>query len=93
MNTFWKLVAELGLPIVATIGMGAFLMIIIKYILGGIMNQIKLIETIAMQLDNRIRTMNNDILKIDQHVSEKLGIPVDTDRDARANGKEDARKD
>jgi hypothetical protein len=93
MNTFWKLVAELGLPIVATIGMGAFLMIIIKYILGGIMNQIKLIETIAMQLDNRIRTMNNDILKIDQHVSEKLGIPVDTDRVARANGKEDARKD
>jgi|TARA_B100001094_G_scaffold301501_1_gene327860 hypothetical protein len=93
MNSFWKLVAELGLPIVATIGMGAFVMIIIKYILGGIVNSIKFIESVITQLDNRVKTMNNDILKIDQEVSEQLGIPVDTDRVARANGKEDARKD
>lgn len=93
MNSFWKLVAELGLPIVATIGMGAFVMIIIKYILGGIVSSIKFIETVITQLDNRVKTMNNDILKIDQEVSEQLGIPVDTDRVARANGKEDARKD
>ena len=93
MNSFWKLVAELVLPIVATIGMGAFVMIIIKYILGGIVNSIKFIESVITQLDNRVKTMNNDILKIDQEVSEQLGIPVDTDRIARANGKEDARKD
>jgi len=78
---------------VATIGMGAFVMIIIKYILGGIVNSIKFIESVITQLDNRVKTMNNDILKIDQEVSEQLGIPVDTDRVARANGKEDARKD
>ena len=93
MNSFWKLVAELGLPIVATIGMGAFVMIIIKYILGGIVNSIKFIESVITQLDNRVKTMNNDILKIDQEVSEQLGIPVDTDRVARADGKTDARKD
>ena len=45
------------------------------------------------QLDNRVKTMNNDILKIDQEVSEQLGIPIDTDRVARADGKIDARKD
>ncbi len=73
--------------------MGAFVMIIIKYILGGIVNSIKFIESVITQLDNRVKTMNNDILKIDQEVSEQLGIPVDTDRIARANGKEDARKD
>jgi len=93
MNSFWKLVAELGLPIVATIGMGAFVMIIIKYILGGIVNSIKFIESVISQLDNRVKTMNNDIIKIDQEVSEQLGIPVDTDRVARADGKVDARKD
>jgi len=37
--------------------------------------------------------MNNDIIKIDQEVSEQLGLPVDTDRIARADGKADARKD
>ena len=93
MNSFWSLVAELGLPIAATIGMGAFVMVIIKYILGGIVSKIAFIENVITQLDNRVKTMNNDILKIDQEVSEQLGIPVDTDRVARADGKEDARKD
>jgi hypothetical protein len=37
--------------------------------------------------------MNNDILKIDQEVSEQLGLTIDTDRVARADGKTDARKD
>ena len=85
--------AELGLPIVATIGMGAFIMIIIKYILGSVMSSINFIQNVITQLDNRVKTMNNDILKIDQEVSEQLGLPIDTDRIARADGKKDARKD
>ena len=93
MNAYWKLIADLGLPIVAAIGLGAFIMIIIKYILGGIVNSIKFIENVITQLDNRVKTMNNDILKLDQEVSEQLGLPVDTSRVARADGKKDARKD
>ena len=90
---FWTLVADLGLPIAATIGLGAFIMIIIKYILGSVVGSIKFIESVIQQLDNRVKTMNNDIIKIDQEVSEQLGLPVDTDRIARADGKNDARKD
>ena len=56
-------------------------------------NSIKFIESVITQLDNRVKTMNNDILKIDQEVSEQLGIPIDTERVARADGKSDARKD
>ena len=90
---FWTLVADLGLPIAATIGLGAFIMIIIKYILGNVVGSIKFIESVIQQLDNSVKTMNNDIIKIDQEVSEQLGLPVDTDRIARADGKKDARKD
>ena len=90
---FWTLVADLGLPIAATIGLGAFIMIIIKYILGSVVGSIKFIVSVIQQLDNRVKTMNNDIIKIDQEVSEQLGLPVDTDRIARADGKKDARKD
>ena len=90
---FWQLVAELGLPIAATVGLGAFIMVIINYILGSIVSQIKFIESVINQLDNRVKTMNNEILKIDQEMSEQLGLPVDTDRVARADGKKDARKD
>ena len=90
---FWQLVAELGLPIAATVGLGAFIMVIINYFLGSIVSQIKFIESVITQLDNRVKTMNNEILKIDQEMSEQLGLPVDTDRVARADGKKDARKD
>ena len=93
MTSFWKLVAELGLPIVAAIGLSAFIMIIIKYILGGIVGKIKFIESVISQLDNRVKTMNNDIVKIDQEVSDQLGLPIDTERVARSDGKSDARKD
>jgi len=93
MNQFFKLVAELGLPIAGSVGMGVFILFIIKYILNGIVNSIKFIESVIQQLDNRVKTMNNDILKIDHQVSEQLGIPIDTDRVARADGKTDARKD
>ena len=90
---FWKLVAELGLPIAASVGMGVFILFIIKYILNGIVNSIKFIESVIKQLDNRVKTMNNDITKIDQEVSEQLGLEIDTDRISRADGKTDARKD
>tara|TARA_E500000081_G_scaffold136013_1_gene149466 strand:+ start:624 stop:905 length:282 start_codon:yes stop_codon:yes gene_type:complete len=93
MTQFFKLVAELGLPIAATVGMGVFILFIIKYILNGIVNSIKFIESVISQLDNRIKTMNNDVIKIDQQVSEQLGLPIDTDRIARADGKTDSRKD
>ena len=93
MNQFFKLVAELGLPIAASVGMGVFILFIIKYILNGIVNSIKFIVSVIKQLDNRVKTMNNDIIKIDQEVSEQLGLEIDTDRISRADGKTDARKD
>ena len=89
----WTIIADLGLPIAAAVASGVFIMIVINYILSSIVSSINFIQTVAEQLDNRIKTMNNDILKIDNEVSEQLGLPVETDRIARADGKEDARKD
>ena len=93
MNNFFIMVAELGLPIVGTIGLGAFIVIIIKYILSSVVGSITFMDNVITQLDNRVKTMNNDILKIDQLISEEFGLPVEIDRVARADGKKDARKD
>ena len=90
---FWTIIADLGLPIAAAVASGVFIMIVINYILSSIVGSIDFIKNVIESLDNRIKTMNNDILKIDNEVSEQLGLPVDTDRIARADGKEDARKD
>ena len=93
MNNFFIMVAELGLPIVGTIGLGAFIVIIIKYILSSVVGSITFMDNVITQLDNRVKTMYNDIIKIDQLISEEFGLPVEVDRVARADGKKDARKD
>ena len=93
MEQFFTMVAELGLPIAGKNGLGAFVVIIIKYILSSVVGSIKFIDNVITQLDNRVKTMNNDVLQLDQMVSEQLGLPVDVERVARSDGKVDARKD
>ena len=46
-----------------------------------------------MGLDNRIKTMNNDMIKLDLLISHALKLRPDEDRISRADGKTDARKD
>jgi hypothetical protein len=51
------------------------------------------IKGIIMALDNRVKTMNHDVVRIDVTVSNALGLRPDVDRIARADGKTDARRD
>ena len=86
MEQFFTLVGDLGLPIAGTIGLGAFIYIIIKYILSSVVGSISFIDSVITQLDNRVKTMNNDVLQLDQMVSEQLGLPVDVERVVRSVG-------
>ena len=45
------------------------------------------------QLDNRVQTMNNDLVKVDALMSHALDVRPNVDRLAANEGKEDARKD
>ncbi len=40
-----------------------------------------------------VKTMNHDVVRIDTIVSNALGLKPDVDRIARADGKNDARRD
>ena len=44
-------------------------------------------------LDNRVKTMNNEIVRLDALVCCALGVKPDVRRMSAADGKEDARKD
>jgi hypothetical protein len=48
---------------------------------------------IITALDNRVKTMNHDVIRIDTAVSNALGLQPDIDRISRADGKSDARRD
>lgn len=93
MDIVFKLIADLGFPIAVAFVGGFFIFFIIKYILGGVTGQVGGLHGIIMGLDNRIKTMNNDVIKIDALVNDMLELEPDTDRIARADGKIDARKD
>ena len=93
MELFFTILVDFGLPVAAATTMGVFIYIILKYILGGIVGSVKGLHGIIMGLENRIETMNNDLIHIDTLMSSALNLKPDLDRIARADGKEDARKD
>ena len=93
MDLFLTLLIEFGLPVASAAVMGIFIYIILKYILDSVISQVNTMHGIIMGLDNRIKTMNNDMLKLDVQVSDALDLRQDEDRIARSDGKKDARKD
>ena len=93
MNLFFEILVEFGLPVASAVVMGIFIYIILKYILDSVVGQVKGIHGIIMALDNRIKTMNNDMIKLDLLISHALKLKPDEDRISRADGKTDARRD
>jgi hypothetical protein len=93
MGEFFKLVAEVGFPIAAAIAAGYFVFLTLKFILAGVTSSVSSIKGIIEALDNRVKTMNHDVIRIDSVVSNALGLKPDVSRIARADGKNDARRD
>jgi hypothetical protein len=92
-DVIFKLIGDVGFPIVAAMLGGVFVYFAINYILESVVKALKGMQGIIMGLDNRVRTMNHDVIRVDAVVSSALGLRPDLDRIARADGKNDARKD
>lgn len=98
MEQILQLISDVGLPIAGALVMGFFIFIIIRQIFEGIVDSIKTLTLFSEGLENRARSMSNEIIKIDLLVSSALGLTPDTDRIARAenfieDGKMDVRRD
>jgi len=90
---FFTLVAEVGFPIASALAGGYFVFLTLKFILAGVTSSVKGLSGIITALDNRVKTMNHDVIRIDTVVSNALGLKPDVERIARADGKNDARRD
>jgi hypothetical protein len=93
MGDIFKLIAEVGFPIAAACAGGYFVFLTLKFILAGVLSSINSMKNIIIALDNRVKTMNHDVIRIDTVVSNALGLKPDVERIARADGKNDARRD
>ena len=93
MDLFFAILVEFGLPVAAAVIMGFFIFLILRYILESVIGQVKGMHGIIMSLDNRVKNMNNDMIKLDIQLSDALNLRQDEERISRADGKEDARRD
>ena len=84
---------ELGFAAAGTLAGGFFIVLLIKYILESVTGQATTLHSMIAQLENRVKTMNNEIVRIDTLISTVVGVKPDLDRIARADGQKDARKD
>jgi len=98
MSEIFTLIADVGAPIAGALVMGFFIFLVLKQILEGIVEQIKTLTIFCESLENRARTMSNEMIKIDMLVSSALELRPDIERVARAenfieDGKLDVRRD
>ena len=94
----FTLIKDVGAPIAGALVMGVFIFIIIKQIMGNLVDEIKTVKGMSEMLITRGKVMNNDIIRIDTSVSAALGLAPDLERLARAenfveDGTIDARRD
>lgn len=93
MNEIFKLIGDLGFPVAVAFAGGYFVYLTIKLLLQGVLGSIKGMAGIIVALDNRVKTMNHEVLRVDTLVSSALGLKPDLERIARADGKTDCRRD
>jgi predicted PurR-regulated permease PerM len=90
---FLSLVGDVGFPIAGALSMGYFVFLTLKFILAGVTGGVNGLKNIIGALENRVQTMNNDLVKIDSLLSYVLNVRPNIDRIAANEGKEDARRD
>ena len=89
----FAVITELGFTITAILGGGVFIIILLKYILASVVDSAATLNTLITAFDNRVKTINNEIVRLDSLVCHVLGVKPDVRRISAADGKEDARKD
>ena len=89
----FAVITELGFTITAVLGGGVFIIILLKYILASVVDSAATLNMLITALDNRVKTINNEIVRLDSLVCHVLGVKPDVRRMSAADGKEDARKD
>jgi len=98
LNDIFNIIVEVGAPIAAALVAGVFIFIIIRKIMDDVVDDVNTLKGFTNMLITRVKTMNNDMIRIDTTVSSALGLKPDLDRIARAEnfvekGSIDARRD
>jgi hypothetical protein len=78
------LVKQYGFPIVAAVGMGYFVWFIYKFVTDRLMPLIGETNVILIALIDRVRMLDNDLIRLNQKVSVVLQIKEDHSNDTKS---------
>lgn len=77
LNSVADLIKQYGFPIVASVGMGYFVFFIYKFVTDRLMPLIAETNVILIALIDRVRMLDNDLIRLQQKVSVVLQIEED----------------
>jgi|TARA_Y100000992_G_C21268409_1_gene495231 hypothetical protein len=87
------IIETIGIPMVAAIGMGYLVWLVVKFLMADIHKKLDTQHQMIVALIDRIRQMDNDMIRIDAMCRAAMGLDPDVSRIARADGQKDQRKD
>lgn len=79
-----ELVKQYGFPIVSSVGMGYFVWFIYKFVTDKLMPLIGETNVILIALIDRVRMLDNDLIRLNQKVSVILQIKEDHKHDNKS---------
>ena len=93
MNEILKAIETIGIPVAGAVGLGYLVCTLFKYLIADITKKLTTHLAIIVAFIDRIRQMDNDMIRIDAMVRAAMNLPPDVNRMARSDGKKDTRKD
>ncbi len=93
MTDWIGVVETIGIPAVVAVGMGYLVWTLFKNLISDIHKKLDTQHGMIVALIDRIRQMDNDMIRIDTLVRTAMDLPPDLDRIARSDGKKDTRRD
>ena len=94
MESAVTLIQEVGFPIAAALGLGWFIYKLIMRIVDGMETKLDSQHGILVALIDRVRSLDNEIIRQDTLIKTILGVPqlIDSNKIAKAD-RDDQRKD
>ena len=90
---FMTILESVGIPAAFAIAAGWMVWKLFNHLIADVHKKLDTQHGMIVALIDRVRQMDNDMIRIDSMVRTAMGIHVDVDRLARADGKKDQRKD
>ena len=92
-DQWMNLLETVGIPAAFAVAAGWMVWKLFQHLISDVHKKLDTQHNMIVALIDRIRQIDNDIIRIDTMCRTAMGVPVDVDRLARADGKKDQRKD